>query len=110
MRAVKEASRPSRASEVRNFQRLVGCSSRVIPDFATIAENPKNARNGVGTEVQNNAFQTLKEQGSLRMPAGTAWCRLCSGGVWADPCCVLCRSFSNVERASQYEKEALVVV
>ena len=66
MQAMKEASRPSTPSEVRSFLGLVGFSSRFIPDFATIAE-PLRAltRNGVKfewTKVQENAFQTLKEQ------------------------------------------------
>ena len=38
VRAVKEATRPSSASEVRSFLGLVGFSSRFIPDFATKAE------------------------------------------------------------------------
>ena len=66
VRAVKEASHPITPSEVRSFLGLVGFSSRFIPDFATIAE-PLRAltRNGVKfewTEVQDKAFQTLKEQ------------------------------------------------
>ena len=38
VRAVKEATRPTSASEVRSFLGLVGFSSRFIPDFATKAE------------------------------------------------------------------------
>ena len=65
VRAVKEASHPITPSEVR-FLGLVGFSSRFIPEFATIAE-PLRAltSNGVKfewTEVQDKAFQTLKEQ------------------------------------------------
>ena len=66
VRAVKEASHPITPSEVRSFLGLDGFRSRFIPDFATITE-PLRAltRNGVKfewTEVQDKAFQTLKEQ------------------------------------------------
>jgi len=68
VRAMKEASSPTTPSEVRSFLilGLVGFSSRFIPDFATIAE-PLRAptRNEVKfewTNVQEKAFQTLKEQ------------------------------------------------
>lgn len=66
MRAMKEVNRPTTPSAVRSFLGLVRFSSRIIPDFATIAE-PIRAltRNGVKfewTKVQEKAFQTLKEQ------------------------------------------------
>ena len=90
MRAVKEASRPTTASEVRSFLRLVGCSSRFILDFVTIAETLRMLGMELGRKYRITLFRpTLREQGSLRMPAGRAWCRFCSGGEWAEPCCVL---------------------
>ena len=132
VRATKEASRPTTPSEVRSFLGLVGFCSRFIPDFATIAE-PLRAltRNGVEfewTNVQEKAFQTLKEQlaevSILAYLEKTAHTRVIvyvspvgltgyfsSGGEWAEPYCVLCRSLSDVERRySQTEKESLALV
>ena len=119
--AVKEASHPITPSEVRNFLGLVRFSSRFIPDFATIAE-PLRAltRNGVKfewTEVQDKAFQTLKEQlaevpiAYCRCQPGRIWRCSSSGGEWAEQHCELCRSLSDVEqRYSQTEKKALALV
>ena len=65
VRAVKEATRPSSASEVRSFLGLVGFSSRFIPDFATKAEPlrvlcRKDEKFQRG-KAQEEAFSTLKK-------------------------------------------------
>ena len=132
VRAVKEASHPITPSQVRSFLGLDGFRSSFIPDFATITE-PLRAltRNGVKfewTEVQDKAFQTLKEQltesvypgpfqhdhkhkGYCGCQPGRTWHCFSSGGEWAEQHCVLCRSLSDVERRySQTEKKALALV
>ena len=65
MRAVKEATRPSSASEMRSFQGLVGFSSRFISDFATKAEPLRvlcrKDEKFLRGKARVEAFNTLKE-------------------------------------------------
>ena len=65
VRAVKEATRPSSASEVRSFMGLVGFSSRSTPDFATKAEPLRvlcrKDEKFLWGKAQEEAFNTLKE-------------------------------------------------
>ena len=65
VRAVKEATRPSSASEVRSFLGLVGFSSRFIPDFATKAEPLRvpyrKDEKFLWGKAQEEAFNALKE-------------------------------------------------
>ena len=71
VRAVLESSRPAKQTEVRSFLRMVGFSTRFIPNFATIAE-PLRAisRQGVpfvsGSE-QEASFQEVKQQLAVRL-------------------------------------------
>lgn len=63
---MKEASCLTISSEVRSFLGLVGFSSRLIPDFASIAERLRAlTRNGAKfewKEVKEKAFNQLKEE------------------------------------------------
>ena len=65
VRAVKEATRPTSASEVRSFLGPVGFSSRFIPDFATKAEPLRvlcrKDEKFLWGKAQEEAFNTLKE-------------------------------------------------
>ena len=65
VRAVKEVTRPSSASEVRSFLGLVGFSSRFIPDFATKAEPLRvlcrKDEKFLWGKAQEEAFNILKE-------------------------------------------------
>ena len=65
VRAVKEATRPSSASEVRSFLDLVGFSSRFIPDFASKGEPLRalcrTTKRFLWGKAQEEAFNTLKE-------------------------------------------------
>ena len=133
VRAVKEASRPTSATEVRSFLGLVGFSSRFIQDFATIAE-PLRAltRNGATfewKETQEKAFQKLKEElvGATMLayfdktahtkviadasPVGLGAVLVQEVGEQSRAVCYASRSLSDTERRySQTEKEALALV
>ena len=65
VQAVKEATRPTSASEVRSFLGLVGFSSRFIPDFAIKAEPLRvlcrKDEKFLWGKAQEEAFNTLKE-------------------------------------------------
>ena len=63
---MEEASCPTTSSEVRSFLGLAGFSSRLIPDFVTIAGLLRAlTRNGAKfewKEAQEKAFNQLKEE------------------------------------------------
>ena len=133
VRAVKEATRPSSASDVRSFLGLVGFSSRFIPDFATKAEPLRVlCRKGekfLWGKAQEEAFNTLIED-----MAGASMLAYFDRGapteVIADASpvglgavlfqevdgerravCYASRNLSDTERRySQTEKEALALV
>lgn len=133
VRAVVEAREPQNASEVRNFLGLVNYSSRLIPQFATLAEplrclTRKDSKFVFGPE-QKSAFKALKGElansGTLAYfdkdaptqviadasPVGLgAVLRQCQKGQMV-PVCYISRSLSDCERRySQTEKEALALV
>ena len=65
-RAVKEARKPTNASEVRSFLGLVNYSGRFIPQLATLSEplrrlTCKNAK-FIWTQEQEESFRLLKEK------------------------------------------------
>ena len=108
MRAVKEATRPSSASEVRSFLGLVGFSSRFIPDFATKAEPfrvlCRKDEKFLWGKAQEEAFNKLKEdmagasmlayfdrEAPTEVIADGTWCVFGSGGRRGTLCSMLCQ-------------------
>ena len=133
VRAVKEATRPSSASEVRSFLGLVGFSSRFIPDFATKAEPLRvlcrKDEKFLWGKAQEEAFNTLKEdmaEASMlayfdrgapteviadASPVGLGAVLVQEVDGERRAVCYASRSLSDTERRySQTEKEALALV
>ena len=133
VRAVKEATRPTSASEVRSFLGLVGFSSRFIPHFATKAEPLRvlcrKDEKFLWGKAQEEAFNTLKEDlaGASMLayydrgapteviadasPVGLGAVLVQEVDGERRAVCYASRSLSDTERRySQTEKEALVLV
>ncbi|KAJ8363309.1 hypothetical protein SKAU_G00121400 [Synaphobranchus kaupii] len=133
VRAVAEAREPENAAEVRSFLGLVGYSSRVIPQFATLSEplrrlTRKDTPFEFGSE-QREAFNALKNElaraGTLAYFDKNAQTKVIAdaspvglGAVLIQvqqgdevPICYVSRSLSDCERKySQTEREALGLV